>query len=71
MTMRWRQAFIDLLILLLLSWAVLLVALWRARPDKTLLGDVLALLPDLVRLLKGVVSDPQVARGVRSDLFYC
>lgn len=55
--------------LILYLCAVLL--LWRAyrhEPDVDLLRSGLRLLPDLVRLLKRLASDPQLPRGVRIRL---
>jgi uncharacterized membrane protein YkvA (DUF1232 family) len=53
---------------LLLLWLVLLVALWRATPDRTGLSDALRLLPDAVRLVKRLAGDRSLPRGVRVRL---
>ncbi len=56
---------------LALVWLVLVVALVvaaRREPDRAGLLDVLRLVPDVVRLLRRLASDPQVPRGVRVRL---
>lgn len=50
---------------LLLLWVALLVALWLTKPDEISVKDALRLLPDIVRLIKRLTSDPAVPRGVR------
>ena len=56
---------------LLLLYAALLVVLWRtvrSQPDAQVLRTAVRLLPDLVRLLRGLAADPAVPRGVRVRL---
>jgi uncharacterized membrane protein YkvA (DUF1232 family) len=50
---------------LLLLWAVLLLVLWRARPDGTSTTSALRLLPDLLRLVRRLAADRALPRGVR------
>ena len=52
----------------LLVWVALVVALWFHKPDELRVQDAMRLLPDLLRLLKGLVSDPTLPRGVRVRL---
>ncbi|MDQ4022075.1 MAG: DUF1232 domain-containing protein [Actinomycetota bacterium] len=47
---------------------MLLVALWRAKPEEGGLRDALRLLPDLIWLLRRLVADPALPRGVRIRL---
>ena len=54
---------------LLLVWALLLVWLWRARPEDLTVREALRLVPDLVRLVRRLAGDPQVPRGVRLRLW--
>lgn len=54
---------------LLALWAVLVLALWLARPEELTLREVLRLLPDLLRLLKRLAADPSLPRGVRIRLW--
>ena len=51
-----------------LLWLVLLVVLWRTRPEEGRLSEGLRLLPDLIRLLRGLAVDPELPRGVRVRL---
>lgn len=56
---------------LALVYGALLAVLWRAwrhEPDTPLLRASLRLLPDVVRLLRRLASDPEVPRGVRARL---
>jgi uncharacterized membrane protein YkvA (DUF1232 family) len=49
-------------------WAALVVALWFAKPDEIDVRNAMRLLPDLLRLLKRLASDPTMPRGVRVRL---
>jgi uncharacterized membrane protein YkvA (DUF1232 family) len=53
----------------LVMWAALVVALWLARPSELTLREVLRLLPDVLRLLKRLVADPTLPRGIRVRLW--
>jgi uncharacterized membrane protein YkvA (DUF1232 family) len=53
---------------LVLLWLVFAVALWLAKPDEYSVRDALRLLPDLIRLIKGLATDPETPRGVRMRL---
>lgn len=69
--MSWWQALASALAGLLLVYAVLAAMLWRAYrhdPDVDALRTGLRLLPDLVRLLRRLVADPTLPRGVRVRL---
>jgi uncharacterized membrane protein YkvA (DUF1232 family) len=53
---------------LVLVYAVLLLLLWRyarAHPDTVTLREALRLLPDLIRLLRRLLADGTLPRGVR------
>lgn len=50
---------------LVAMWLVLVGALLFAKPDDVGLRDAARLLPDLLRLLKRLASDPSAPRGVR------
>lgn len=67
--MTWWSLLVALVCGVLVLWLVLLVALWRARPDDLRLRDSLRLLPDLLRLLKRLAADPTLPRGVRVRLW--
>ena len=46
-------------------WLALAVTLWIAKPDEIGLQDMLRLLPDVLRLLKRLATDPQLPRRIR------
>lgn len=53
---------------LVVVWAVLVVALYaasRRQDDPTTFREALRLLPDVLRLLRRLVADPTLPRGVR------
>ncbi|WP_127131378.1 YkvA family protein [Georgenia sp. SYP-B2076] len=54
---------------LLLLWAVLVVALWLAKPDDVRLKEVMRLLPDVLRLVGRLARDGSLPRGVRVVLW--
>ncbi len=57
---------------LLLLWLGLITTLWisnRNSPDRATLRETLRLLPDVIRLLRRLASDPEVPRGVRVRLW--
>ncbi len=64
----WWEVLGGVLAGLLLLWLVLLVVLWRIRPEQSGLRDSLRLLPDLIRLLRRLAADPGLPRGVRVRL---
>jgi uncharacterized membrane protein YkvA (DUF1232 family) len=56
---------------LLLVYVVLLFLLWqyaRRHPETVTLRDALSMLPDLLRLLRRLIADPDVPAGVRVRL---
>ncbi len=54
---------------LLLAWGLLLGWLWVRRPGEMTLRESMALLPDLVRMLRGVAADPACPRLLRWRLW--
>jgi len=54
---------------LLLGWLGLLTALMMVRPKGSLLKEALRVLPDVVRLLRGLAGDRSLPRGVRARLW--
>lgn len=53
---------------LVLTWMVLIVALWTGRPQGKLLSESLPLLPDLLRLLRRLAADHTQPAGIRVRL---
>ena len=56
---------------LLLLYTLVVLLLWRyarAHPETIRLRDALRMLPDLLRLVRRLIADPTVPRGVRIRL---
>ena len=53
---------------LVLIWAVLVAVLWLTKPAEYDVKETLRLLPDLIRLVKRLATDPDTPRGVRIRL---
>ncbi len=49
-------------------WLVLAIALWLVKPADAHVRDYLRLMPDLIRLFKGLAADREVPRRVRLAL---
>ena len=54
---------------LLLSWLALMAYVWVRKPDASSAKAGLRLLPDIVRLIRGLAADQSVGRGVRFRLW--
>ena len=67
--MNWWQTLLGVVGGLLLLWLVLLLVLWRVRPDGLTTSAALRLLPDLVRLVRRLAADRELPRGVRVRLW--
>jgi uncharacterized membrane protein YkvA (DUF1232 family) len=65
----WAWSLVGVVGGLLLLWLVLIAVLWATRPDELRLRDLMRLLPDLVRLLRGLAADASLPRGVRVRLW--
>lgn len=65
MALHWWSIPLGIVGGLIVLWLALVVALWFAKPDDVGLRDVARLLPDLLRLLKRLATDPTAPRGVR------
>jgi uncharacterized membrane protein YkvA (DUF1232 family) len=67
----WWQPLVALVVGLLLVWAAMVAVLYlvsRKHDDPATLSDVLRLVPDVVRLVRRLASDPELPRGVRLRL---
>jgi uncharacterized membrane protein YkvA (DUF1232 family) len=49
-------------------WALLIALLWFLRPRDASLGELVRLVPDLLRLVRGLLGDRTVPMGVRAAL---
>jgi uncharacterized membrane protein YkvA (DUF1232 family) len=68
MTWDWWSVAISVIAGVVLIWAGLVAALLLAKPDEVGVREALRLLPDLLRLIKRLASDPTMPRGVRVRL---
>jgi uncharacterized membrane protein YkvA (DUF1232 family) len=65
--MDWRPI-LSIALGLLLAWAVFIALLWLFRPRDVVLAELLRLVPDVVRLVRGLIADGSVPLGVRALL---
>jgi len=63
------DAAIALLLGIVVTWGVLLVALFFMRPKGALLSESIRLLPDVLRLIGRLARDRSLPRGVRVRLW--
>ncbi|MGG5173905.1 YkvA family protein [Pseudarthrobacter sp. J1763] len=69
--MDWWEIALGIIAGLVVIYAVLLLALWmyaRRHPETVSMRDALRLLPDVLRVLRRLVADQTVSRGVRIKL---
>jgi uncharacterized membrane protein YkvA (DUF1232 family) len=59
---------IGLLVAFLGAWLLLVVALWVMRPRDVRLGELVRLVPDLLRLVRSLLADGSVPGRVRIAL---
>jgi uncharacterized membrane protein YkvA (DUF1232 family) len=59
---------IGVIIGLLAAWAVLVAILWVLRPRDVPLSELVAFVPDLVRLVRALIADRSVPMAVRVAL---
>jgi uncharacterized membrane protein YkvA (DUF1232 family) len=68
----WWEIAVGVLVALLASWVAMVAAMYvvgrKNHDDKATVTDLLRLLPDVVRLLRRLASDPALPRGVRIRL---
>jgi len=53
---------------LLAVWALFIAVLWVLRPRDVGLGDVVKIVPDLLRLVRDLIADRSTPLGVRAAL---
>ena len=64
----WWDLLLGMAAALLLAWLALVIGLVIARPRGGLLREALRLLPDVLRLVRRLATDPTLPRGVRIRL---
>jgi uncharacterized membrane protein YkvA (DUF1232 family) len=60
----------SIILALVVLWIVLLVALWLVRPRDVGARELVRLVPDILRLVRDVLVDRSVPRGVRISLVF-
>ncbi len=50
---------------LLLVWAAFIALLWALKPKDTSLGDLVRIVPDVLRLVRGIIGDRTAPLGTR------
>jgi uncharacterized membrane protein YkvA (DUF1232 family) len=60
---------VGLILGLLAAWLVLVAVLWLFRPRDARIGELLRLVPDILRLGRDLATDPRAPFGVRLALF--
>jgi uncharacterized membrane protein YkvA (DUF1232 family) len=65
---KWWLIPISISAALIVVWLALAVALWLLKPDEVGIADLLRLLPDVLRLLTRLATDPQLPRRIRVTL---
>lgn len=61
----WWTVPVGIAAALVAIWLALAVTLWLVKPDDVGLRDMLRLLPDVLRLLKRLATDPHLPRRIR------
>jgi uncharacterized membrane protein YkvA (DUF1232 family) len=64
----WLLLVATILVMLMGLWLVMLLVLWRAKPDEGTLRESLRLIPDVLRLVRRLAGDSQLPRGIRIRL---
>ena len=65
--MDWR-AVASIAVGLVIVWATVVALLWIFRPRDLRLGELLRIVPDLVRLVRGLLADQSIPLGARLAL---
>jgi uncharacterized membrane protein YkvA (DUF1232 family) len=72
--MHWEAGLVDvrpligLAVGLLAVWVLFVAVLWIARPRDARLGDLVRVVPDVLRLVRGLLADSSVPGGPRLAL---
>jgi uncharacterized membrane protein YkvA (DUF1232 family) len=53
---------------LLVAWVLLVLLLWIFRPRDVRAGELVRVVPDVLRLVRGLLADPKVSLRVRLSL---
>src|SRR5207244_5831209 len=64
------QAILAIVLGLVAAWLVLIVLLWALRPRDVAVSELVAFVPDLIRLVRALIADPRTERRVRLALVF-
>ena len=62
--------FLEILVGLIGTWALLVVVLWVVRPRDARVGDLVRVVPDVLRLVRDLLADRTVPARVRVSLVF-
>jgi uncharacterized membrane protein YkvA (DUF1232 family) len=65
----WWQILIGVAAALLVLWLVLVLVLWKAKPDDMSVREGVRILPDVLRLVRRLSADRSLPAGVRVRLW--
>ena len=64
------QTILAIVLGLVAAWLVLIGLLWALRPRDVAVSELVAFVPDLVRLVRALIADPRTERRVRLALVF-
>jgi uncharacterized membrane protein YkvA (DUF1232 family) len=67
-TMDGPRTLLIVVVLAGLAWLLLLSVLWLHRPSRELVGPVVLLVPDIVRLVRSLLADAAIPKGPKIAL---
>jgi uncharacterized membrane protein YkvA (DUF1232 family) len=59
------KVLLEVIVALITAWSALAIALMIARPRGSALGEFVRLLPDTMRLFRGLIRDPSVPGSIK------
>lgn len=68
----WLSSVLMIVVALLIAWALLIAVLWwqqKRMGNDVNWREVMRLVPDVIRLVKRLATDPSVPRGARWMLY--
>ncbi len=64
------QTILEIVLGLVAAWLVLIGLLWAVRPRDVAVSELVAFVPDLIRLVRALIADPRTERRVRVALVF-
>ena len=62
------RGIVGLVVALVAVWALFIAVLWVCRPRDVALGELLRIVPDVLRLVRRLIGDASVPLGARAAL---